>query len=189
MSWIETIWTDERIELIAVRWREGFSASQIATELGNGISRNAVIGKIHRLGLTGPNTQGPNSATRYRQTLPRSTRSQSKTPFVPRVVEAIAPEAIGPMNDFPGDGCCRYINEHPSLQPWRCCGQPGKTKLDRGAVISLPFCDFHWALTHQLKHFQTPVEPTVEPVPLDERPGAAPVRNGGYIVANRKRVA
>lgn len=43
-------WTDERIDLLKKRWSEGSSASQIATELG-GVTRNAVIGKVHRLKL------------------------------------------------------------------------------------------------------------------------------------------
>src|SRR5688572_33360161 len=43
-------WTDERIERLKKMWAEGATASQIADELG-GVSRNAVIGKAHRLGL------------------------------------------------------------------------------------------------------------------------------------------
>ncbi|HET6536832.1 MAG TPA: GcrA family cell cycle regulator [Sphingopyxis sp.] len=43
-------WTDERIELLRGMWEKGLTASQIAEELG-GVSRNAVIGKAHRLGL------------------------------------------------------------------------------------------------------------------------------------------
>ena len=43
-------WTDERIERLKAIWTEGATASQIADELG-GVSRNAVIGKAHRLGL------------------------------------------------------------------------------------------------------------------------------------------
>ena len=43
-------WTDERIEQLKSMWEKGMTASQIAEELG-GVSRNAVIGKAHRLGL------------------------------------------------------------------------------------------------------------------------------------------
>jgi GcrA cell cycle regulator len=43
-------WTDERIEQLKSMWEKGMTASQIADELG-GVSRNAVIGKAHRLGL------------------------------------------------------------------------------------------------------------------------------------------
>ena len=45
-------WTFERVELLTTLWKSGNSASQIAHELGEGVSRNAVIGKIHRLGLS-----------------------------------------------------------------------------------------------------------------------------------------
>ena len=45
-------WTDERVALLTKLWADGLSASQIAAELG-GITRNAVIGKVHRLGLSG----------------------------------------------------------------------------------------------------------------------------------------
>lgn len=45
-------WTDERVDTLKRLWTEGLSASQIAKQLG-GVSRNAVIGKVHRLGLEG----------------------------------------------------------------------------------------------------------------------------------------
>ena len=55
-------WTDERVETLKRMWNEGQSASQIAKELG-GVTRNAVIGKVHRLGLSnrvgGPATPEP----------------------------------------------------------------------------------------------------------------------------------
>jgi len=47
---LEMSWTDERIERLKKMWHDGATASQIADELG-GVSRNAVIGKAHRLGL------------------------------------------------------------------------------------------------------------------------------------------
>ncbi len=49
-------WTDERVETLKAMWADGKSASQIAKELG-GVTRNAVIGKVHRLGLS---NRGPN---------------------------------------------------------------------------------------------------------------------------------
>jgi GcrA cell cycle regulator len=45
-------WTEERIEALTKMWREGLSASQVARQLG-GVSRSAVIGKVHRLGIAG----------------------------------------------------------------------------------------------------------------------------------------
>ena len=46
-------WTDEIVEQLKQHWIDGKSASQIAGLLGNGVTRNAVIGKVHRLGLAG----------------------------------------------------------------------------------------------------------------------------------------
>src|SRR5436305_12771417 len=65
------MWTDERVELLKKLWADGLSASRIAAELG-GITRNAVIGKVHRLGLSGRAKTPSSSVSR-----PRKPRSSS----------------------------------------------------------------------------------------------------------------
>ena len=60
-------WTEERVELLKKLWLEGLSASQIAGVLGEGVTRNAVIGKVHRLKLTG-RAKPASSAPRARAT-------------------------------------------------------------------------------------------------------------------------
>ena len=57
-------WTDERVELLKRLWNQGLSASQIAGAIGDGVSRNAVIGKVHRLGLSGRPKDAPAVAPR-----------------------------------------------------------------------------------------------------------------------------
>lgn len=59
-------WDDARIEQLKKLWSEGLSASQIAGELG-GVTRNAVIGKVHRLGLSGRAKTKPAVAARPRK--------------------------------------------------------------------------------------------------------------------------
>jgi GcrA cell cycle regulator len=59
-------WTDERVALLTKLWADGLSASQIAAELG-GITRNAVIGKVHRLGLSGRAKSPSSSSPRPRK--------------------------------------------------------------------------------------------------------------------------
>ncbi|QKV19368.1 GcrA family cell cycle regulator [Oricola thermophila] len=69
-------WTDERVELLKKLWTEGLSASQIAAQLG-GVSRNAVIGKVHRLKLSGRAksvSTGAPKAKRSAATRPSSSR-------------------------------------------------------------------------------------------------------------------
>ncbi len=63
-------WTDERVELLKKMWGEGQSASQIAKELG-GVTRNAVIGKVHRLGLSN-RTGGSTSAAAKADAKPKA---------------------------------------------------------------------------------------------------------------------
>src|SRR3978361_202663 len=62
-------WSDDRVEQLKKLWENGLSASQIAAELGN-VTRNAVIGKVHRLGLSGRAKSPSSSAPRARK--PRS---------------------------------------------------------------------------------------------------------------------
>ena len=68
-------WTDERVETLKKMWGEGQSASQIAKELG-GVTRNAVIGKVHRLGLSNRQAR-PAAAAKQRQ---RKSRTQRPKP-------------------------------------------------------------------------------------------------------------
>lgn len=64
-------WTDDRVEMLKSLWGDGLSASQIAGELGD-VTRNGVIGKLHRLGLTGNKKPGGSSSPR------RSRKSRAK---------------------------------------------------------------------------------------------------------------
>lgn len=68
-------WTDERVETLKKLWLEGLSASQIAAELGEGVTRNAVIGKVHRLKLSG--RAKPATSTARPRSTPRPARRTS----------------------------------------------------------------------------------------------------------------
>ena len=63
-------WTDEIVEQLKQHWIDGKSASQIAGLLGNGVTRNAVIGKVHRLGLAGRAKTPSTSVPRPRRMAP-----------------------------------------------------------------------------------------------------------------------
>src|SRR5207249_7827152 len=62
-------WSDDRVEQLKKLWESGLSASQIAAELGN-VTRNAVIGKVHRLGLSGRAKSPSTAAPRQRKARP-----------------------------------------------------------------------------------------------------------------------
>lgn len=79
-------WTDERVEALKVMWTEGKSASQIAKELG-GVTRNAVIGKVHRLGLSNRGGNGE----RLEETEVAEAPAAAPEPIPAPVVAAPAP--------------------------------------------------------------------------------------------------
>ena len=95
-------WTDERVETLKKMWAEGQSASQIAKELG-GVTRNAVIGKVHRLGLSnrvgGGATEGDEpevaaspAATAAPRAEPAPKPVAAEAPTRPAAPERVAPE-------------------------------------------------------------------------------------------------
>lgn len=81
-------WTDERVELLKKMWGEGQSASQIAKELG-GVTRNAVIGKVHRLGLSN------------RATTSTASKSAEKEKPAPKEAAPAAKPAPEPVAEAP----------------------------------------------------------------------------------------
>ncbi|TCL75498.1 GcrA family cell cycle regulator [Rhizobium sp. BK251] len=85
-------WTDERVEKLKKLWSEGLSASQIAAQLG-GVSRNAVIGKVHRLNLPGrAKAGGTSSSARTAKRAPSAPRAPS---FAPRMATRTVTRAAG----------------------------------------------------------------------------------------------
>ncbi len=91
-------WTDERIEKLTKMWEGGATASQIAEELG-GVSRNAVIGKAHRLGLKArPSPVKPNEKEAAPAPAPRAPKAEAapRPAPVPRPAPAAAPRAPAP---------------------------------------------------------------------------------------------
>ncbi len=99
-------WTDERVETLKKMWAEGQSASQIAKELG-GVTRNAVIGKVHRLGLS--NRAGPGG---------KEDGEEDEVLVAPLRVEPAAPErsaVVDPVRpvDPPRPGTDRPLTDHP----------------------------------------------------------------------------
>ncbi len=87
-------WTDERVETLKKLWQDGLSASQIAKQLG-GVTRNAVIGKVHRLGLSG--RAAPSKPARPAFKAPRPQRAVA-APAAPRRILESAPMAAAPVS-------------------------------------------------------------------------------------------
>ena len=91
-------WTDERIERLTKMWEGGATASQIAEELG-GVSRNAVIGKAHRLGLKArPSPVKPNEKEAVPAPAPRAPKAEAapRPAPTPRPTPTAVPRAPTP---------------------------------------------------------------------------------------------
>lgn len=113
-------WTDERVERLSTLWLEGRSASQIAADLGGGVSRNAVIGKVHRLGLSGravPPAAEP-VLPRVRDLAPveGQAESQPESPSEARPEAPAAAEASpAPVEPAPAPSTAQSAAEPPAV--------------------------------------------------------------------------
>jgi GcrA cell cycle regulator len=151
-SFLETImtWTNERIEQLKTLWADGRSASAIATELGL-VTRNAVIGKVYRLGLAGrPTTSSGRQAPRRSATARRPRRrvplaSNRPRPVTPdKVASALA--ELGPAPQIPitiatlTADTCRWPEGDPNIPGFHFCG--------RQKSPSVPYCEPHAAIAY-----------------------------------------
>jgi GcrA cell cycle regulator len=150
-------WTDERVELLKKLWSDGLSASQIAAELG-GITRNAVIGKVHRLGLSGRAKSGSGTSPR-----PRKPRSASHMLRIGRASirgnTALAhaydfeletePELIDNIIPIGQRRTILELNEQTCRWP---VGDPGSSDFffcGGSAITGLPYCAYHARVAYQ----------------------------------------
>ncbi|HEU5018223.1 MAG TPA: GcrA family cell cycle regulator [Pseudolabrys sp.] len=146
-------WTDERVELLKKLWAEGLSASQIAAELG-GITRNAVIGKVHRLGLSGRAKSPSSAAPRPRKPRASGHMLRVSRPAI-RGNTALAydfevePEPELVEIPFDQRKNLLQLNEHTCRWP---IGDPGSTDFffcGGDTANELPYCSYHARVAYQ----------------------------------------
>jgi GcrA cell cycle regulator len=155
-------WTDDRVALLRRLWEDGQSASKIAAQLG-GVTRNAVIGKVHRLGLGG-RARGSEEA----QVTPQTAKAvEIETPIT--VVETQAPEPVAILSHRPApifptpapaapdtvalavsqrvtimdlrESMCRWPLGDPTTPEFRFCGAR--------SITGLPYCTHHAEIAYQ----------------------------------------
>jgi GcrA cell cycle regulator len=143
-------WTDERVGTLKKLWLDGLSASQIAKQLG-GVTRNAVIGKVHRLGLSG--RAAPSQPTRTVFKAPRPARPAPVASPVIRRAEPVSTPAQMPVvlrEETPGSATVLTLGAHmckwpigdPSSDSFTFCGR--RTGGDEG-----PYCREHSRVAYQ----------------------------------------
>ncbi|MGS4885123.1 MAG: GcrA family cell cycle regulator [Labrenzia sp.] len=160
-------WTNERVELLKKLWSDGLSASQIAGELG-GVTRNAVIGKVHRLGLSGRAKSSSSSAKPRRprttanpasQSAPKRPQTQPQTQGsaalkmepTPAPVAEVQPVAepiadVVPMSKRATiltltERTCKWPIGDPATEDFYFCGQVSEA--------GVPYCPYHCKIAYQ----------------------------------------
>lgn len=153
-------WTEDRVDVLKKLWAEGHSASQIAKQLG-GVTRNAVIGKVHRLGLSGratpsrPVKRPPRLARPKPQVTAGASPNQTERRSTPAAkggispVEKAAMQALPPLplNDGEAatiltirDSMCKWPIGDPADPAFAFCGR----KAECG-----PYCKEHAKIAFQ----------------------------------------
>ena len=143
-------WTDERVETLKKLWLDGLSASQIAKQLG-GVTRNAVIGKVHRLGLSG--RAAPSQPTRPAFKAPRPPRPVTAAP-APRRMEAVASASPAPTTpvvyvEEPGSATVLTLGAHMCKWPIGDPSSDGFTFCGRRTGAEGPYCIEHARVAYQ----------------------------------------
>ncbi|MBI1385365.1 MAG: GcrA cell cycle regulator [Rhizobiales bacterium] len=156
-------WTTERVEELKRLWGEGLSASQIAHRIGD-VTRNAVIGKVHRLGLSGRATTSRIKSVRPRKKMARPKRarvmrlggggvgeslrellSQNAGAYEAQSFE-VPNELVIPVEERKSiatltEHCCRWPIGDPTHEDFHFCG--------RERITGLPYCEFHARRAYQ----------------------------------------
>jgi GcrA cell cycle regulator len=137
---VPSIWTDQHVERLKQLNADGLSRSQIAGQLGEGFTRNSVIGKLHRLGIDGP----PRSSKPRYKPASRRKRKPAKPRFIP-IIEIVHDGQE--LDSYPcslqelSDNTCRWPMGEPSEAGFHFCGgvpQSGSS-----------YCASHHRIAHQ----------------------------------------
>lgn len=156
-------WTDERVDQLKNLWTEGLSASRIARALG-GVTRNSVIGKVHRLGLAGRATPTCSNHPRL-PSVPR----QLSAKRLAKMAESLYGPPMKPFRWEPelepivfedgthvsvlaiNDRMCRWPIGDPSENEFHFCGHKPKA--------SAPYCEAHARKAYQPHESRDPNKP------------------------------
>ena len=140
----KSTWTEDRIAILKQLWGAGKTAAEIAEQLGGGVTRNAVIGKAHRLGLSGraspihsKTVSQAKAADSGRQTAPAAPKRQKMTDETSQIL----PEGKGVSLMDLDAKTCRWPCGDPKKAGFKFCGA--------NSLPGLPYCAEHAAIAYQ----------------------------------------
>ena len=153
-------WTQEREDKLKELWKKGFTASQIAAELGK-TTRNAVIGKAHRLNLE---SRGTSKKTTIKSAPENSNKQRAKPEKMGRKARFQAllldknfePENPKTLEELT-DETCRWRLGHPHEEKFYFCGRKSMEKF--------PYCKLHVLYAFQPKNAKEEDQISEEDIP------------------------
>ena len=142
-------WTDEKVQKLKELWKKGHTASQIAEMLGD-TTRNAVIGKAHRLNLearapsksshTSGSSSGQNKIQRRPSQQPLTRKQKFQSILLDKNFEPENPKKLEEL----GDNNCRWPIGHPDQEGFYFCG--------RSPIEGFSYCKLHVLYAFQPKN-------------------------------------
>ena len=150
-------WTDEKVTKLKELWGSGKTASQIAEIIG-GISRNAVIGKAHRLNLSAKiKTRAATSNQKYENSLEEKNtqtkkfrRSKFKSLIIDKDFESENPKQLEELTD----NDCKYPIGHPNEKNFYFCG--------RTSLKDFSYCKLHLLYAYQSRDSKNKKDEQIE---------------------------
>ena len=141
-------WDDQKVEKLRIYWTRGYTASEIARVLGEGVTRNSVIGKAHRLALAA-RAPSKKSKSPKKQNMASNLNKQEghiskKSRFRSLLLDKSFPPENPKQLEELDDKNCRWPNQlHPNEEGFYFCGRP--------PVVVFSYCKLHVLLAFQVR--------------------------------------
>ena len=143
-------WDDQKVEKLRIYWARGYTASEIARALGEGVTRNSVIGKAHRLKLA---ARAPSKKSKFKSPEKQDAtnnlnkqegRISKKNRFRSLLLDKSFPPENPKQLEELDDKNCRWPSQHhPNEEGFYFCGRP--------PVEGFSYCKLHMLLAFQVR--------------------------------------
>ena len=140
-------WDDQKVEKLRIYWAQGHTASKIAKALGEGVTRNSVIGKVHRMNLAArapsKKSKSPEKQNATSNPNKREERISKKSRFRSLLLDKSFPPEDPKQLEQLDDKSCRWPSQHhPNEEGFYFCGRPSEENFS--------YCKLHVLLAFQL---------------------------------------